>query len=532
MASQAWIAERAIPLLKKKPDMKTVDIQSFLQDKYNIQINYQTVWYGRQRAADKLFGKWDDSFDWLYRFKAEVELRAPGSIVEIHTVKIDNKEHFSRFFCAFKGSIDGFLEGCRPYISIDSTALNGMWNGHMPAALALDGHNWMFPLAFGLFDSETKENWIWFMEQLHKAIGDMPHLAVCTDACKGLNAAVNKVFPSAEKRECFRHLMENMKKNFTGEVYGENMWPAARAYSAGKHKYFLDKVLASSPRVEPWLNKHHNLLWARSKFSTEIKCDYINNNLAESWNAWIKDFKDLPVHCMVDAIREKGVVLFEKRGRISRALTGVVLPAVVHQLNAASKGLGHLKVTKGTPGQAEVTEMYKDQEVRRHVVYLNDKACTCREWQVTGKPCPHALAVITTGRQPDMAQYVDSAYSVDKFRAAYKYGWPNITDRSQWPEVDKGFKLYPPDGKKRGVGRQRKNRILSCLERSGKATRQAKCDGCGETGHRRGSSKCKLTGTKKRQVLSIYCIPFFLPLYILILILISYFPGRGPRRTL
>ncbi|CAN6317197.1 unnamed protein product, partial [Urochloa humidicola] len=40
---------------------------------------------------------------------------------------------------------------------------------------------------------------------------------------------------------------------------------------------------------------------------------------------------------------------------------------------------------------------------------------------------------------------------------------------------------------------------LSCLERTGKATRQAKCDACGEKGHRKGSSKCHLTGTKKRQ---------------------------------
>lgn len=85
----------------------------------------------------------------MYRFKAEVELRSPGSIVEIDTVIVDNKLHSSRFFCAFQGSIEGFLNGCRPYISVESTALNGLWNGHMPAALGLDGHNWMFPLAFG-----------------------------------------------------------------------------------------------------------------------------------------------------------------------------------------------------------------------------------------------------------------------------------------------------------------------------------------------------------------------------------------------
>ena len=67
-------------------------------------------------------------------------------------------------------------------------------------------------------------------------------MAVCTDACKGLEVAVKHVFPWAEQRECFRHLMENMKKYYTGEVYAKNMWPAARAYSPHRYKYFFDKV--------------------------------------------------------------------------------------------------------------------------------------------------------------------------------------------------------------------------------------------------------------------------------------------------
>ncbi|KAJ1296491.1 hypothetical protein BS78_01G305000, partial [Paspalum vaginatum] len=57
--------------------------------------------------------------------------------------------------------------------------------------------------------------------------------------------------------------------------------------------------------------------------------------------------------------------------------------------------------------------------------------------------------------------------------------------------------MLPPVGKKRGVGRQKKNRILPRIERSGKATRQVKCAGYGEKGHRRGSWRCPLTGTKK-----------------------------------
>ena len=79
--------------------------------------------------------------------------------------------------------------------------------------------------------------------------------------------------------------MDNMKKYYSGGVYAKNMWPAARAYAPHKFKYFFDKVVDASPDVLNWLKEHHNLLWARSKFTIEIKCDYINNNLAESWNA-------------------------------------------------------------------------------------------------------------------------------------------------------------------------------------------------------------------------------------------------------
>ena len=98
-----------------------------------------------------MFGKWDDSFDWLYRFKAEVEMRSPCSILEIDTKTVDDKVHFKRFFCCFKAVIDGFRNGYRPYISIDFTTLNGLWNGHLLVAQALDGHNWMYPLAFVFF---------------------------------------------------------------------------------------------------------------------------------------------------------------------------------------------------------------------------------------------------------------------------------------------------------------------------------------------------------------------------------------------
>ena len=128
-----------------------------------------------------------------------------------------------QIFCALSPCIEGFLEGCRPYLSVDSTALNGRWNGHLATAIAIDGHDWMYPVAFGFIDGETIDNWTWFMTQLHKAIGNLPLLAICTDACKGLEKVVRDAFPNAEHRECFRHLMQNFIKRFGGDIFFKNV---------------------------------------------------------------------------------------------------------------------------------------------------------------------------------------------------------------------------------------------------------------------------------------------------------------------
>jgi hypothetical protein len=60
----------------------------------------------------------------------------------------------------------------------------------------------MYPVAFGVFDSETSENWEWFLERLREAIGTPNGLAICTDAGQAIMGAVEKVFPTAEHREC------------------------------------------------------------------------------------------------------------------------------------------------------------------------------------------------------------------------------------------------------------------------------------------------------------------------------------------
>ena len=77
---------------------------------------------------------------------------------------------FNSLFIALKPCIDGFLAGCRPYLGVDAIFLTGKYTGQLAAIIGVDGHSWMFPVAFGIFEKENKENWVWFMEQLKLAI--------------------------------------------------------------------------------------------------------------------------------------------------------------------------------------------------------------------------------------------------------------------------------------------------------------------------------------------------------------------------
>jgi hypothetical protein len=107
------------------------------------------------------------------------------------------------------------------------------------------------------------------------------------------------------------------------------LWPAARSYTKSTHTYHVGKIKEEDCTFAPWMDQYHSLLWYRTGFNTDIKCDHINNNLAESFNNRINDLKELPVHDMVDQIRIIIIKLWQLRRSLADLLQGDKLPAVV-----------------------------------------------------------------------------------------------------------------------------------------------------------------------------------------------------------
>ena len=380
MASQGWCADRLGDWVKKNPTKRAKEAKEKLKGDFGIKLKYSKAWSGLKVALDKVHGTYEESFQLLFNWAAQLKQSSPGSHVDIELEKIGKKYRFKRVFVALKPCIDRFLAGCRPFIGVDASFLHGKYTGQLAAATGVDGHNWLYHIAYAIFDSETEDNWTWFLKNLHKVIGDPPGLVLCSDACKGLEKAVGAVFPQAENRECMRHMYSNFMKHFSGDVFTDHLYPAAKSYTDYMFKWHMNKIFEYAPAALKYLDQHHGRIWYRSAFSEESKCDYLTNNVSESFNSQIKHLKGLLIHELVDRLRELIMKKRYIRRKIGQQLQDGILPGILKELNLISTNLKVVKVKVSDDDFVEVTLLDDWNNQRRHTVDLKNQNCSCREW--------------------------------------------------------------------------------------------------------------------------------------------------------
>jgi hypothetical protein len=156
-STRSWVASLALTILNKKLFIGAKELQTTLHGTHNCQITYDTVWKGKEKALGQLYGTWEDTFQLLFRWKEAMLQKMLDLMIEIDIdEEEDGRLYFKRLFCALGPCLEGFCNGCMSHLSVDSTSLNGRCNDYLPFAAGMDGHNWMFPVAFG-FSRENQK---------------------------------------------------------------------------------------------------------------------------------------------------------------------------------------------------------------------------------------------------------------------------------------------------------------------------------------------------------------------------------------
>jgi hypothetical protein len=198
------------------------------------------------------------------------------------------------------------------------------------------------------------------------------------------------VLPGGDHRFCVRHLYANYKDNgHRGLVLKDKLWAAAAAYIEADFFKEMDELKNKSEYAYNYLMSVDRRSWYRAWFNTSPKCDILVNNLCECFNAYILHARDLPIISMFEMIRTKLMKRYQAKSNGIRTIISRLCPRIVAKLDEIGAVAGQCYCTYAGGHLYDVRHNNK-----QYVVNLLRKTCGCKQWDMTGIPCVHAVSAI------------------------------------------------------------------------------------------------------------------------------------------
>ncbi|KAM3359771.1 hypothetical protein P3S68_019482 [Capsicum galapagoense] len=125
---------------------------------------------------------------------------------------------------------------------VDAIFLNSKYHGILMIAVSKDENNNIFPLAFGIADSENNEFYNWFINQLRNTIGVCEQLFILSDFHPAIENAIANVYPECQHGIYIYHMEKNLRKRYFSDVFLALFYNAATTYKRTKFYAFMDDI--------------------------------------------------------------------------------------------------------------------------------------------------------------------------------------------------------------------------------------------------------------------------------------------------
>ncbi|KAL5574090.1 hypothetical protein UlMin_023687 [Ulmus minor] len=363
------------------------DVMDDMKRKFGVDISYSVAWRGRECAYDNLrLGTPEQSYKLLPGYLHMLMATNPGSVVNL---EVTDGNKFQYLFIAFAASIHGFSY-CRPVISIDATHLKGKYRGILFTAVCHDANQQIFPLAFGIGDSENDASWSWFLGRVKSVFGVNPALVIVSDRHRSINNAVQEVFPQAFHGICMYHLLNNLKTKFRNKTkeLEQHYIRSAKTYNLQDFHVLFYTLCSAVPGVKEYLEAVGLDRWTRSHAPSR-RYNIMTTNISESLNAVLVKVRELPIIAFVNEIRLLCQKWFHERRTKAAGCTTMMSKDIETKLEERKDRAQAMGVICADQYTFDVVD-----GDRNYCVDMALWTCTCRKFQLDQLPCDHVLAVV------------------------------------------------------------------------------------------------------------------------------------------
>ena len=490
-ASVGWVARSVEARIRDNPQYKPKEILQDIRDQHGVAVSYMQAWRGKERSMAALHGTFEEGYRLLPAYCEQIRKTNPGSIASVFASGQENC--FQRLFVAFRASIYGFIHACRPLLELDKANLKGKYLGSLLCASAVDADDALFPLAIGIVDVESDENWMWFMSELRKLLGvnteNMPRLTILSERQMGIVEAVETHFPSAFHGFCLRYISENFRDTFKNTKLVNIFWNAVYALTAVEFESKISEMVEISQDVISWFQQFPPQLWAVAYFEG-VRYGHFTLGVTELLYNWALECHELPIVQMMEHIRHQLISWFNERRDMGIRLTSILVPSAEKRILEAIADARCYQVLRANEVEFEIVSTE-----RTNIVDIRTRICSCRRWQIYGLPCAHAAAaLISCGHNVQL--FAEPCFTVASYRETYSQLINPIPDKSLWMEqgeVTEGGSakvdtaIRPPKTR-RPPGRPKK-KVLR-VENFKRPKRVVQCGRCHMLGH--SQKKCTM----------------------------------------
>ncbi|XP_070022358.1 uncharacterized protein LOC142177106 [Nicotiana tabacum] len=156
-ATSNFISEQIIEHVRDKNiEVTPAFVENEMKKKFGIDIGYHKAWRAIQKVVACIRGSPEENYQILPSYLHMMVCKNPGTYTSI---KRDAHNRFAYMFFAPAASLAGWSY-CRPVITVDATFLKSKYRGVLFVAVSKDANNQIFPLCFGVAESENNEAYI------------------------------------------------------------------------------------------------------------------------------------------------------------------------------------------------------------------------------------------------------------------------------------------------------------------------------------------------------------------------------------
>ncbi|XP_021767519.1 uncharacterized protein LOC110731908 [Chenopodium quinoa] len=160
MVNVRWAKRMLLEDIRANNDIPAKSLNDLLFQRYGVQMALSTLYRVRTQALIDIHGGHDVSYKDLPTYCDVLKELNPGSVSYCAWRKPSPERpiQFSSNFICFKACLDGLTAGCRSLIGVDGAHLKGNYGGVLLFAVALDGNNEIFPIAWAIVGKEDSDS--------------------------------------------------------------------------------------------------------------------------------------------------------------------------------------------------------------------------------------------------------------------------------------------------------------------------------------------------------------------------------------